>query len=681
MSLISSEFKKIFIKNKMLLLLFAILILTAVMQIGANSYPQFSDDSDQNFYKSYMDKLNGEYTDEKGLLVSDLQSEYNNIDSAYSELESLRMENKISSQDYLQRLSELSDLSSHGSVAQHLSYCKSYVMEDTDNHYFVDYVSWGQLFQTYGFDFLLLIFALIISVVSVIVEQNSDMTTINSVSVKGRNSLGKSKVFVVLCSVAVATVIIGLVHYVVYASKYNIVGWNYPLQSVKSYSGATKKLTLGQAYIMLVFIKIFGYCSFASFAMFFTTLFKKAVPAMTFSLATVLVPMYILNSSTEGQLRYLIPLPIGAMMSTGYINGMQKMDIGEEFIFREVTTVQMITVFAILFLISFIMIIFTSRKLSGKRFSVTFFRKPALTAISVMMILSMCSCSAEANFKEASDNYVVISDTNLIYSKSKNMIINVDEIPTDIPNKVGFISGDIAVLKNENTISLLDLKTLDKRELTQIGKNYELDGFLGMEDLVPGLTGMSIDLTSQNLENLVGGYENYLYFSSRSGITKYNISDGSSDKLIDGSNISDFQIKDGNAYYINSGRLMKMNLETEDKEICTENKAEIFTIGDEDIYYTNMLDNGYVYSVKSNKAMFEKPCSSICFNGNSLVCVTEEGVYTVDGKNSKIVKETVEGIFVTADEDNMYFLNNSEGYNLSVYNYTGDSFFISLSEY
>lgn len=681
MRLMNAEFKKLFISNKMLLLFVAVIILSLFTRLGANVYPVFSDESNQQFYKSFMEKLSGEYTDEKGHLVADLQAEYNNISTSFSQLEKEYSEGEITSEEYMKRLSELSELSSQGNVVEYLASCDKYVREDTVNHYFVDYTGWGQLFQTYGFDFLLLIFTLIISVVSIAVEQNSDMITINSVCVKGRRTLGKSKVLVVLSSVAVVTVIVGIIHYVVYASKYNLFGFDYPLQSVKSFSGATKNLTLGQAYIALVITKIVGYCSFSAFAMFFAVLFKKAVPAMTFSLATVLVPMYILNSSTEGQLRYLLPMPVGAMMSTGYINGTQKMDIGKEYIFREVSTPQMIIVFSILILVSFLMLAFTSRRLSGKRFYVPHLKKPMFAVLSTVMIFSLCSCSSGVDFEEASDNYIIIADTNLIYSKSEKMIISVDELPTDTPNTVGFISGDTAVIKNKNTVSLLDLKTFDKSEIAVLGKNYELDGFLGMEDLVPSLSGVSIDLTAQNLENLVGGYENKLYFSSRNGITSYNVSDGTSEKLIDGKNILNFQIKNGNAFYINSGKLMKMNLKSKKEELLSENNTEAFAVGNEDIYYINLLDNSYVYSVNDNKTIFEKPCSSICFNGNTLVCVTDEGVYLVCEKGAKKIKETENEIFITADEENIYFLDNSETAVLNVYDYNGSYFSVDLYDY
>ena len=126
---------------------------------------------------------------------------------------------------------------------------------------------------------------------------------------------------------------------------------------------------------------------------------------------------------------------------------------------------------------------------------------------------------------------------------------------------------------------------------------------------------------------------------------------------------------------------MKMNLKSKKEELLSENNTEAFAVCDEDIYYINLLDNGYVYSLNDDKAVFEKPCSSICFNGSTLVCVTDEGVYLVCEKGAKKIKETENEIFITADEENIYFLDNSETAVLNVYDYNGNYFSVDLYDY
>ena len=51
MGLMNAEFKKLFLNNKMLLLFVAVIILSLFTQLGANVYPVFSDESNQQFYQ------------------------------------------------------------------------------------------------------------------------------------------------------------------------------------------------------------------------------------------------------------------------------------------------------------------------------------------------------------------------------------------------------------------------------------------------------------------------------------------------------------------------------------------------------------------------------------------------------------------------------------------------------
>jgi hypothetical protein len=471
----------------------------------------------------YMSKLYGKSDENKIKLIADLQSDYNRIEKNLAELENEYSNKEITTAEYEKRKKELSEFSSYGSVVDYLSSCTYYVKENTARHYFIDYMPWTQVFQNYGFDFLLMLCVLVMSVNAVMIEFNADMTIINSVSVKGNKYSGISKIIVVIIATAIITLILSAIYISVFSFKYNLTGFDYPLESLKSYSGSVKGLTIGKAYLLLTVVKIFGYCSFAVFTIFFSVLIKKSAPTMTLSLALVLAPMYILNSETEGQLRYLLPLPLGAMMSTGYIKGTDKSDYTGDFFFREISYFQMFLVFAILFIITIVMSIYVSKKLSGKKLNIKFNKKAVMAFRCLCTAMLLCSCSANYKFEKADSSYVVDNDNNTVYSKTDDENVNINELPTNSPSQVGFVSGKNAVVKNGNTISLINLETYEKRELLQLGKNYEMSGFLGLEDLFPSLTAMSIDTSAENLVNLTGGKDSKLYFYSRNGTTEYDI--------------------------------------------------------------------------------------------------------------------------------------------------------------
>ncbi len=94
----------------------------------------------------------------------------------------------------------------------------------------------------------------------------------------------------------------------------------------------------------------------------------------------------------------------------------------------------------------------------------------------------------------------------------------------------------------------------------------------------------------------------------------------------------------------------------------------IFEFANDDIFYTNLSDNGYVYLNKNNVPVFKKTCNAICCNGNLLVCVCDDGIYA-DGKK---VMESPNGIFLTADSGYIYFLNIDEKPQVDLYDYSGN---------
>ncbi len=505
--MIKTEFKKIFIKNKMIVLFLTVIVFSIFTQFNANTYKSFTFDSEQDFYMSCMEKLYGKSDSNKLKSIEKIKYDYNKA--------------KLSKKS--------SDLSTMGAVVEKLSSCEKYVKQNPERHFFIDYTGWTQVFQTFGFDFLILLFVLPLSVSSVMIEFNADMTVINSVSKKGRSIGAASKLFVVLISTFLLVLLVAFIHIVIYSEKYDLTGWDFPLESLKAYSGSTKELSIGAAYLTSVAIKAFGYCSFAVFTMFFTILFKKAVPSMAVSVSTVLAPMYIFNSALEGQIRFFLPLPIGAIISTGYLRGTEKVEFSDSYLFREIGVVDMALIFGALLFLSALMMIFISRRLSGRVLRLKLRKKSVLFAMCIITTV-FSSCGAE-DFTEKPSQYV-ISDLDTVTSKNDGEEIKLNEIPTDKPCELGFVSGAYAYAKSDKTIFKINLKTLEKTELLSVGKNIDKTAFLGLEDLVPDLSVLSIDTTSESLSNLVGGHKDNLYFSSLNGIVEYNAKTGTIRKVL-----------------------------------------------------------------------------------------------------------------------------------------------------
>ena len=673
MSIYIAEFKKIFIKNKMLILALLVISFCVFSEFSSNTYTTMSSINTQKYYDSCIENISGKYSDEKENYINELKGEFSGADAKLSSLSEELAKGKITADDYLKEYTEYSSVKAGGDAVTALQNDLSYVKKDTDHHYFIDSLNWTQVFQNFGFNFVLMLFVLILSVNSVMVEYKSDMTVINSVSKKGRQSGGRGKMLTVVVFTALMTILFSIIHLVAYSQKYDLTGWNYPIQSLTAYSGVSKDMTIGGGYLLVSIIKVIGYCSFAVFTMLFTTIFKKSVPAMTFSLAVVLVPMYILNSNTEAQSLYLLPFPIGSMISTGYIMGTNKEDFGENYFFREVTISQLIAVLSVLVVVSVLMAIYVSRKMSGKTFNLKLLKKAPAFVLSLIMTFTMCSCSGD--FENANEGYVLLKDYNLIYSKADKYFIKADEIPTDYQGYIGFVDGECAYIQNEGTIYEMNLKTLEKSEFAKISTDYDSDGFLGLEDLVPSLSGAGVDTNMSLLSYLEGGYKGRLYFSNiENGISEYNISNGTVNILVAGADITKFKIAGNFGYYLNSNKFMKINLDTGEETLLTTNLVSDYAVTDEDIFYINQMDKNYVYSLDTSSPVFSIPCKGICANENNIVCSTAKGIFKITHNSSDLItKENTEKLY-SADEEYIYYstYENDTAY-LKICDYNGDS--------
>lgn len=230
--MIKAEFKKLFIKNKLIYFALGVIVLSLIFQLSSNTYTQFSLDNQQSFYEEYMARLKGKTNEDKTAIISKIYNDYNNIGNELADLDNDYKNGNISTETYEEQREKLSEFSSCGNAVDYLVSCADYVNENPNRHYYIDYLGWTQVFQNYGFDFLLMIFVLAMSVGAVMIEYNSDMTAVNAVSEKGRKFYSTSKIILVLSFTALLTLILSVIYLVVFSFKYDLSGWNYPLESL-----------------------------------------------------------------------------------------------------------------------------------------------------------------------------------------------------------------------------------------------------------------------------------------------------------------------------------------------------------------------------------------------------------------------------------------------------------------
>ena len=74
--MIKAEFKKLFIKNKLIYFALGVIVLSLIFQLSSNTYTQFSLDNQQSFYEEYMARLKGKTNEDKTAIISKIYNDY-----------------------------------------------------------------------------------------------------------------------------------------------------------------------------------------------------------------------------------------------------------------------------------------------------------------------------------------------------------------------------------------------------------------------------------------------------------------------------------------------------------------------------------------------------------------------------------------------------------------------------
>ena len=137
--------------------------------------------------------------------------------------------------------------------------------------------------------------------------------------------------------------------------------------------------------------------------------------------------------------------------------------------------------------------------------------------------------------------------------------------------------------------------------------------------------------------------DNYIYYATnelQDGIAKMKL-DGSEERIITASDISDFEVIDGKIYFSNkSGIMYKMNTEgAELNKIDLDATVNNFQIKDSYIYYFNE-DDKKLYKVKddgTDTSIVSEYVNSSTFN------ITKNKIYFFDKENKKIASVDMNG--------------------------------------
>lgn len=391
------ELKKILFHHKGLLLLLIALAAYAVFCIGSGYDSSYVIDQNEDTYLAYMERWQGEITEEK---AQEMEAEY---------AEATR--------------------SDDGRKAAFLTIYNQYyyAKEDPAHRFLMDERGWDTLLTHDGVNVILLLFLLALCVPVFCGEYQCGMAQILRSCRNGRWRLAGIKLGSMATLAFFVAALFQLVQFVVVALSVGLDGASYPLHSLSFFESSPYLISIGQAYGIVVLSRCLGAAWFAILIALLSILLRQTVLATFSGIAISILPHLIGGSF----LKYVLPLPAGLLAGTGYVWGtLTEIGYDEDWNLIDIVTFPGITpeqfdFLMVLFLAIICLLIWLClRFYVGRRKAIS--ARPLLTVVLILcMTVSLTGCG-QSNSGEITHDFLTDASKgeNSAYTVELDMVKN-----------------------------------------------------------------------------------------------------------------------------------------------------------------------------------------------------------------------------------------------------------------
>ena len=357
-------------------------------------------------------------TEEKITLADELEQQLKSAQDKYDELREKHFDKEISDADYYEQIKECEQTLS---VKKQIEKTVEQVRQAAERQSDILPVSYVPIVCEASADYLFVLAICLICALSVITEHTSKTRYILQTTPAGQSRSMAAKTAVLLLSVGVTSVLLSVVEGYCLSQQLPYEYWGCSASGIEILTNCTAELTIGGLFISAQLIKLVGSIFTASLTILISELFKSYA-ASVFSLVTVQIIVDYVGKRSN--LAYL--LPTGAMRGYGYFYGDVIPTQTNQFMqFSGVPLWYTITLVCGMLIFSAaacaVTILSCKSRLNRKRKK--HHKAALLSALCVMAMLFLCSCSTTAKRYDPSDTmklvggtYTVLGDYNAPFS-------------------------------------------------------------------------------------------------------------------------------------------------------------------------------------------------------------------------------------------------------------------------
>ncbi len=320
----------------------------------------------RNDYMYYMQKVEGRLNGEKINYIEETASQSAAAKSEIAQSYSDFYAGNISEEECDQQVLKQQDFAVRYKGMNALYEQYLYARQQPECRYIVYPNGWAALLQNDRQDLFFVLVLLVLLIPLFCSEYLCRVDCFAITTVNGSRNFGvhKSAVSVILAMLLGLFFTIG--HIIFCIIKYGLPHAEYPLQSLAYFSSCPYSISLGQAFWILAFLRMFGAAFLAALICFAAVLTRRNASSCLVVLCMVGIP-YI---SFSDSLQYRLPMPLGFLRAVGYLLGNEVMAdsvTGEEtVIFSQVSSAQFLYLCMVSLIIIFLCGLFVCYKNCNK---------------------------------------------------------------------------------------------------------------------------------------------------------------------------------------------------------------------------------------------------------------------------------------------------------------------------
>ncbi len=253
-------------------------------------------ESNREVYEGYLANVNGPLTQEKRDFLEAEMSRLNNIHMQLSQLNTSYYQGKISQEDYQAQLASLTEQDAHYTGFAKLYTQYIYVREVPERRYFLYTGGWEKLLNDLEPDYLLLL-TLVLLLTPVFCEEYA--SRMDQLLLTQKRSAGGQVLWKAAAAGSLTVLLAGVAQIckvVAYGAAYGLPDGGYPLESLVSFGGSIKGLSILQGFLLQFALRELGYLYCAMLVLALSVLLKKF--ALTLMAGLIALPLPFLTLRT-----------------------------------------------------------------------------------------------------------------------------------------------------------------------------------------------------------------------------------------------------------------------------------------------------------------------------------------------------------------------------------------------